>query len=93
MDAADRVAEGDYTTRVGEAPSRQFRRLTDGFNQMTERLQTNEKRRREQYHHGMRGNSQTPAQRAPDKKTRFAAQIPAHRAIQRERSETRGEPL
>src|SRR5206468_4966241 len=35
MDAADRVAEGDYTTRVGESPSRQFRRLSDGFNQMT----------------------------------------------------------
>jgi two-component system sensor histidine kinase BaeS len=47
MDAADRVAEGDYTTRVGEASSRQFRRLTEGFNQMTERLQTNEERRRE----------------------------------------------
>jgi signal transduction histidine kinase len=47
MDAADRVADGDYATRLAEAPSRQFRRLTDGFNQMTERLQTNEQRRRE----------------------------------------------
>ena len=47
MDAADRVAEGDYTAHLPEAPSRQLRRLTDGFNQMTERLQTNEQRRRE----------------------------------------------
>ena len=47
MDAADRVADGDYATRVPGARSRRLRRLTDGFNQMTERLQTNEERRRE----------------------------------------------
>jgi signal transduction histidine kinase len=47
MDAADRVAGGDYTVRVTEAPSRQLTRLTRGFNQMVERLQTSEDRRRE----------------------------------------------
>src|SRR2546425_11234850 len=47
MDAADRVAGGDYTTRVGEVPSRPFGRLTAAFDQMTERLETNERRRRE----------------------------------------------
>ncbi len=47
MDAADRVAGGDYETRVAEADSRQLRRLTGAFNQMAERLQTNEDRRRE----------------------------------------------
>ena len=47
MDAADRVAGGDYTTRVGEVPSRPLGRLTAAFDQMTERLETNERRRRE----------------------------------------------
>jgi two-component system sensor histidine kinase BaeS len=47
MDAADRVADGDYTTRVGEVPSRPLGRLTAAFDQMTERLETNERRRRE----------------------------------------------
>jgi len=47
MDAADRVARGDYTTRVGEVPSRPLGRLTAAFDQMTERLETNESRRRE----------------------------------------------
>ncbi len=47
MDAADRVAGGDYTTRVGEVPARQFGRLAGSFDQMTERLETNEERRRE----------------------------------------------
>ena len=47
MDAADRVAGGDYTTRVGEVPSRLLGRLTAAFDQMTERLETNERRRRE----------------------------------------------
>jgi two-component system OmpR family sensor kinase/two-component system sensor histidine kinase BaeS len=47
MDAADRVAGGDYATRVGEVPSRQLGRLAGAFDQMTERLETNEKRRRE----------------------------------------------
>ena len=47
MDAADRVAGGDYATRVPEADARQLGRLTEAFNQMAERLQTNEDRRRE----------------------------------------------
>jgi len=47
MDAADRVAQGDYATRVGTVPGRQLERLAGAFDQMTERLQTNEERRRE----------------------------------------------
>jgi signal transduction histidine kinase len=47
MDAADRVARGDYTTRVAGVPSRPLGRLTAAFDQMTERLETNERRRRE----------------------------------------------
>ena len=47
MDAADRVAGGDYATRVGAVPSRPLGRLTAAFDQMTERLETNERRRRE----------------------------------------------
>jgi signal transduction histidine kinase len=47
MDASDRVAAGDLETRVGEVPSPQLRRLAGSFDQMTERLQTNERRRRE----------------------------------------------
>jgi two-component system sensor histidine kinase BaeS len=47
MDAADRVAGGDYTTRVEVTGSRQLGRLTSSFNQMTERLETDETRRRE----------------------------------------------
>jgi two-component system, OmpR family, sensor histidine kinase BaeS len=46
MEAADRVAEGDYATRVPERGPRDIRRLGRSFNQMTERLQTNEERRR-----------------------------------------------
>jgi signal transduction histidine kinase len=47
MDAADRVAGGDYSTRVGEVPGRPYQRLAGAFDEMTERLQTNEERRRE----------------------------------------------
>ncbi|MDH5223932.1 MAG: HAMP domain-containing protein, partial [Actinomycetota bacterium] len=47
MDAADRVAGGDYATRVPESGARQLGRLTGAFNEMAERLQTNEERRRE----------------------------------------------
>ncbi len=47
MDAADRVAGGDYTLRVDDPGTRQLGRLAGAFNQMTERLQTNEDRRRE----------------------------------------------
>jgi signal transduction histidine kinase len=47
MDAADRVAAGDYATRVTETGARQLGRLTGAFNQMTSQLETNEQRRRE----------------------------------------------
>ena len=47
MDAAERVSGGDYSARVEDAGSRPLGRLTGAFNQMTERLQTNEDRRRE----------------------------------------------
>lgn len=47
MDAAERVSGGDYSARVDETGSRPLGRLTGAFNQMTERLRTNEERRRE----------------------------------------------
>jgi signal transduction histidine kinase len=47
MEAADRVAAGDYETRVQERGSREVRRLGRAFNEMTERLGTNEARRRQ----------------------------------------------
>jgi signal transduction histidine kinase len=47
MDAADRVAGGDYSPRVDDLGTRQLGRLTIAFNEMTERLRTNEDRRRE----------------------------------------------
>ena len=47
MDAADRVAGGDYGTRIDGAGSRQLARLTRAFDQMAESLETNEERRRE----------------------------------------------
>ena len=47
MDAADRVAAGDYETRVGQVPGRPFQRLAGSFDEMTERLEKNEERRRE----------------------------------------------
>jgi signal transduction histidine kinase len=47
MEAADRVAAGDYETRVQESGPREVRRLGRAFNEMTERLGTNEARRRQ----------------------------------------------
>ncbi len=47
MEAADRVAAGDYEVRVRERGSRDVRRLGRAFNEMTERLGTNEARRRQ----------------------------------------------
>ena len=47
MEAADRVAAGDYETRVEERGSREVRRLGHAFNEMAERLGTNEARRRQ----------------------------------------------
>jgi signal transduction histidine kinase len=47
MEAADRVAAGDYVTRVEERGPREVRRLGRSFNAMTERLGSNEARRRQ----------------------------------------------
>ena len=47
MEAADRVAAGDYQTRVQERGPREVQRLGRAFNEMTERLGTNEARRRQ----------------------------------------------
>jgi signal transduction histidine kinase len=47
MAAADRVAAGDYSVRVTEGGSSESRRLVRAFNQMAERLETAEVRRRE----------------------------------------------
>jgi signal transduction histidine kinase len=47
MEAADRVAEGDYDVRVEASGARDVRRLAHSFNQMSERLASNEARRRE----------------------------------------------
>jgi two-component system OmpR family sensor kinase/two-component system sensor histidine kinase BaeS len=46
MDAADRVAGGDYSTRVQVRGPGEVGRLAHSFNQMTERLQANETQRR-----------------------------------------------
>ena len=47
MEAADRVAAGDYETRVEERGPREVQRLGRSFNAMTERLGSNEARRRQ----------------------------------------------
>jgi len=46
MEAADRVAAGDYSAHVAERGPREMRRLARSFNAMTERLGANEERRR-----------------------------------------------
>jgi signal transduction histidine kinase len=46
MEAADRVAGGDYSTRVQPRGPGEVGRLAHSFNQMTERLQANETQRR-----------------------------------------------
>jgi signal transduction histidine kinase len=47
MVAADRVSAGDYDVRVEERGPRDVRRLGRAFNEMTERLGSNEARRRQ----------------------------------------------
>jgi signal transduction histidine kinase len=47
MDAADRVAEGDYTVRVGEHGPPPVRALAHAFNAMTERLAQADRQRRD----------------------------------------------
>jgi signal transduction histidine kinase len=46
MEAADRVASGDYTVRVDAQGPREMRRLARSFNEMTERLEAGETVRR-----------------------------------------------
>jgi signal transduction histidine kinase len=46
MEAADRVAGGDYSTRVKVRGAGEVGRLASSFNQMTERLQASETQRR-----------------------------------------------
>jgi len=46
MEAAERVAAGDYGVRVEVRGPRETRRLARSFNEMTQRLQTNEEQRR-----------------------------------------------
>ncbi len=45
MEAADRVAEGDYQVRVSQGGSREVGRLISSFNAMAERLDVNETQR------------------------------------------------
>ncbi|HYY09162.1 MAG TPA: ATP-binding protein [Actinomycetota bacterium] len=47
MEAADRVAGGDYRARVVERGPADVRRLAHSFNEMTERLGSSEERRRQ----------------------------------------------
>jgi signal transduction histidine kinase len=47
MDAADRVAAGDYSVRVAEHGSAPIRALARAFNAMTERLQNHDRQRRD----------------------------------------------
>jgi two-component system OmpR family sensor kinase/two-component system sensor histidine kinase BaeS len=46
MEAAERVAGGDYGVRVDERGPRETRRLARSFNAMTQRLEANEEQRR-----------------------------------------------
>jgi signal transduction histidine kinase len=46
MEAADRVAAGDYTVRVEARGSGEVRQLAESFNEMTARLRANEEQRR-----------------------------------------------
>jgi two-component system OmpR family sensor kinase/two-component system sensor histidine kinase BaeS len=46
MEAADRVADGDYQVRVHERGPHRMRRLARSFNAMTERLRASEEQRR-----------------------------------------------
>jgi signal transduction histidine kinase len=46
MDAAEQVAQGDYTTHVTERGPREVRQLARAFNTMTERLNSHDEQRR-----------------------------------------------
>ena len=46
LDASNKVADGDYSTRVDERGPREVRSLARGFNSMASRLQVNDQQRR-----------------------------------------------
>ncbi|HUG34127.1 MAG TPA: ATP-binding protein [Anaerolineales bacterium] len=46
LDASNSVAEGDYSVRVRERGTSEVRSLTEAFNSMTEKLEVNDKQRR-----------------------------------------------
>jgi len=46
LNASNRVAEGDYSARVEEKGPPEVRSLTEAFNSMTEKLEVNDKQRR-----------------------------------------------
>jgi two-component system OmpR family sensor kinase/two-component system sensor histidine kinase BaeS len=46
MEAADAVAEGDFSVRLAEEGSRDFRQLARSFNRMTQELERSERQRR-----------------------------------------------
>jgi len=46
LNASNRVAEGDYSTRVEEKGPPEVRSLTEAFNSMAEKLEVNDKQRR-----------------------------------------------
>ena len=46
LDASNKIAEGDYSTRVDERGPREVRSLVRAFNSMAERLQINDQQRR-----------------------------------------------
>ena len=47
LNASNRVAEGDYSTRVEESGPREVRSMTRAFNSMAERLQVTDRQRRD----------------------------------------------
>jgi len=46
LDASNKVADGDYSVRVQEKGTPEVRSLTEAFNSMTEKLEVNDKQRR-----------------------------------------------
>ena len=63
MDAADHVAQGDYSARVTERGPRDVRHLVRAFNSMSERLQLNDEQRRRCDHHETNFHQQTEGRR------------------------------
>src|SRR3954467_2033913 len=70
MDAADRVAGGDYATRVGDVPGRPYQRLAGAVGEVTNRPQDNQQRRRENTAGGRTSNPGVNS--SPTSRTSFA---------------------